>query len=128
MVSRTDPSRQMGAASANGSAAEQGDAADSPTLTLQRKVVKLPGLRPAVNLVLIGPHVENPGPGVRHSPLVASIAPPAPRHLWGERIAIHAAARPVRKAEVAEWLLRLCSPDAWSTALIREPAIEILVV
>jgi hypothetical protein len=51
---------------------------------------------------------------------------PAPRHLWGERIAIHAAARPVRKAEVAEWLLRLRGPDAWSTALIREPAIEIL--
>ena len=51
---------------------------------------------------------------------------PAPRHLWGQRIAIHAAARPVRRAEVAEWLLRLRSPDAWSTALIREPAIEIL--
>src|SRR5215212_4411090 len=51
---------------------------------------------------------------------------PAPCHLWGQRIAVHAAARPVRKAEVAEWLLRLRGPDAWSTALIREPAIEIL--
>src|SRR3954470_1995440 len=80
MVSRTDPSRQMGAASANGAAAEQGDAADSPTLTLQRKVVKLPGLHHAVNLVLMGPQVDNPRPGVRHSPLVASIAPSAPRH------------------------------------------------
>jgi hypothetical protein len=27
---------------------------------------------------------------------------------------------------VAEWLLRLRGPDAWSTALVREPAIEIL--
>ena len=51
---------------------------------------------------------------------------PAPGRLWGQRIAIHAAARPVRKAEVAEWLLRLRGPDAWSTALIREPAIAIL--
>ena len=51
---------------------------------------------------------------------------PPPRHLWGKRIAIHAAARRVRKAEVAEWLLRLRGPDAWSTALIREPATEIL--
>jgi hypothetical protein len=50
----------------------------------------------------------------------------APCHLWGERIAIHAATRPVRKAEVAEWLLRLRGHNAWSTALIREPAIEIL--
>ena len=49
---------------------------------------------------------------------------PASRHLWGQRIAIHAAARPVRKAEVAEWLLRLRGPDAGSTALIREPAVE----
>ena len=37
---------------------------------------------------------------------------PAPRHLWGKRIAIHAAARPVRKAEVAEWLLRPRGHDA----------------
>ena len=49
-----------------------------------------------------------------------------PRHIWGKRIAIHAAARPVRKAKVAEWLLRLRAYDAWSTALIRERAIEIL--
>src|SRR3954452_2577813 len=80
MVSWTDPSRQMGAARANGTAAEQGAAADSPTLTLQRKAVKLPGLHHAVNLVLMGPQVENPRPGVRHSPLVASIAPSAPSH------------------------------------------------
>jgi hypothetical protein len=51
---------------------------------------------------------------------------PAPRHRWGQRIAIHAAARPVRKAEVAEWLLRLRGPDAWATAMHNEPAIEIL--
>jgi hypothetical protein len=48
----------------------------------------------------------------------------APRHLWGTRIAMHVAACPVRKAEVAEWLLRLRGHDGWSTALIREPAIE----
>ena len=49
-----------------------------------------------------------------------------PRALWGQRIAIHAAARPVRRSEVAEWLMRLRGPDAWTTATHGEPAIEIL--
>jgi ASCH domain len=49
-----------------------------------------------------------------------------PPHLVGRRIAIHAAARPIRKAEVAEWLLRLRGPDAWSAAMPREAAIALL--
>ena len=49
-----------------------------------------------------------------------------PRALWGQRIAIHAAARPVRKSEVAEWLIQLRGPNAWAAAMHREPAIEIL--
>lgn len=42
---------------------------------------------------------------------------PAPRSVCGQRIAIHAGARPVRKAEVADLLLRLRGPDAWTTGL-----------
>ncbi|MCA0027385.1 MULTISPECIES: ASCH domain-containing protein [unclassified Mesorhizobium] len=42
---------------------------------------------------------------------------PAPGALRGQRIAIHAGARPVRKAELADLIIRLRSPDAWSTAL-----------
>ncbi|TPL30221.1 ASCH domain-containing protein [Mesorhizobium sp. B2-4-7] len=42
---------------------------------------------------------------------------PAPRALRGTRIAIHAGARPVRKAELKDLIIRLRSSDAWSTAL-----------
>lgn len=50
---------------------------------------------------------------------------PAPRALRGTRIAIHAGARPVRKAELADLILRLRSPEAWSTAL-KPAALEML--
>jgi hypothetical protein len=39
---------------------------------------------------------------------------PAPRHVSVKRIAIQAAARPVRKAEVAEWFLRPHGPGRGS--------------
>ncbi|MBZ9852842.1 ASCH domain-containing protein [Mesorhizobium sp. CA13] len=42
---------------------------------------------------------------------------PAPRALRGTRIAIHAGARPVRKAELKDLIIRLRSPEAWSTGL-----------
>ena len=52
----------------------------------------------------------------------------APRAYVGRRIAIHAGARPVRKAEVAELLIRLREADGrdWGTALIPEVAIPFL--
>lgn len=51
---------------------------------------------------------------------------PAPRALRGMRIAIHAGARPVRRGEVADLIVRLRSPEAWTTALRPEIAIPIL--
>ncbi|MER9875622.1 ASCH domain-containing protein [Mesorhizobium sp. M0195] len=42
---------------------------------------------------------------------------PAPKALRGTRIAIHAGARPVRKAELADLIIRLRSTESWSTAL-----------
>ncbi|MER9662329.1 hypothetical protein [Mesorhizobium sp. M0159] len=42
---------------------------------------------------------------------------PAPRALRSTRIAIHAGARPVRKSELADLILRLRSAESWSTAL-----------
>src|SRR6185295_9108740 len=115
MVSWTDPSRQMGAASAHGAPPEQGDAADSPTLTLQRKVVKLPGLRHAVNLVLTGPQVENPHPGVRHSPLIASIAPPTPRRSFLASVPVNPV--PLRRAV---FLLSLVATLGWTSAAVAQ--------
>ncbi len=112
----------MGAASAHGAPAEQGDAADSPTLTLQRKVVKLPGLRHAVNLVLMGPQVENPRPGVRHSPFVASIAPPTPRRPLLSSVPVTPA--PFRRAV---FLLGLVATLAWtSAALAQQPTQRVI--
>ena len=112
----------MGAAGADGAAAEQGDAADSPTLTLQRKVVKLPGLRHAVNLVLMGPQVENPRPGVRHSPLVASIAPPTPRH--PPLASVPVTPVPLRRAV---FLLGLVATLGWtSAALAQQPTQRVI--
>ncbi|MCG6115056.1 MAG: ASCH domain-containing protein [Mesorhizobium sp.] len=51
---------------------------------------------------------------------------PAPRSLRGQRIAIHAGARPVRKAEVADLIMSLRSAEAWTTALRPEIALPIL--
>ncbi|WP_276200649.1 hypothetical protein [Chelatococcus sp. XZ-Ab1] len=42
---------------------------------------------------------------------------PAPRALIGQRIAIHAGARPVRREEIAALILRLRGPEAWTTCL-----------
>jgi hypothetical protein len=51
---------------------------------------------------------------------------PAPTRLWGERIAIHAAARPMKLQEVRELLRRLKGPEWRSTGLVRKPAIALL--
>jgi len=51
---------------------------------------------------------------------------PAPRSLVGQRIAIHASARPVRRNEVAELVLRLHNEEAWTTCLKRDVAVPLL--
>lgn len=52
---------------------------------------------------------------------------PAPRFVRGNRIAIHAGARPVKKAEVEDLLKRLRTQgEEWTTALVVVPAIELL--
>lgn len=50
----------------------------------------------------------------------------APRAYHGRRIAIHAGARPVRKAEVADLILRLSGPQAWTTCLRTDIALPLL--
>ena len=50
----------------------------------------------------------------------------APKVHRGRRIAIHAGARPVRKAEIADLLLRLRGPQSWTTCLRAEIAVPIL--
>lgn len=51
---------------------------------------------------------------------------PAPRHLWGQRIAIHAGARPIRRAEIAELLAKLEGGHAPETGLIMPAALTVL--
>lgn len=51
---------------------------------------------------------------------------PAPRAFWGTHIAIHAAARPVRRAEVQELLVKLQTARWRETGLTREPALALL--
>lgn len=51
---------------------------------------------------------------------------PPPRRLWGKRVAIHASARPVRRDELKELLLRLHGGSARETGLILEPAFAVL--
>lgn len=51
---------------------------------------------------------------------------PAPKNIRGQRIAIHAGARPVKLGEVVGLLLRLQGPDAWMTGLKPEIAIPLL--
>lgn len=51
---------------------------------------------------------------------------PAPARLRGQRIAIHAGARPMRTAELFDLRLRLQSDEAWSTCLRPEIALPFL--
>lgn len=51
---------------------------------------------------------------------------PAPEWIVGRRVAIHAGARPVKKEEVADLLLRLKSGEAWTTCLKPEIALPLL--
>lgn len=44
----------------------------------------------------------------------------APSSVVGQRIAIHAGARSVRKGEIADLILRLRGPEAWTTGLRAE--------
>lgn len=50
----------------------------------------------------------------------------APEKIIGQRLAIHAGARPPKKAEIADLIMRLRTPQAWSTGLIAEKALPIL--
>ena len=50
----------------------------------------------------------------------------APHAIRGQHIAIHAGARPVRKNEIADLILRLRSPAAWSTCLRMPEALPML--
>lgn len=51
---------------------------------------------------------------------------PAPRSLIGQRIAIHAGARPVKRHEIADLLFRLRGKEPWTTALIKDVALPLL--
>jgi hypothetical protein len=42
---------------------------------------------------------------------------PAPRSLHGQRIAIHAGARPIKRSEVADLIMRLQGETPWTTGL-----------
>ncbi len=50
---------------------------------------------------------------------------PAPKSIQGTEIAIHAGARPVRRAEIADLIVRLKSAEAWTTGL-RTAALPLL--
>jgi len=50
----------------------------------------------------------------------------SPNSLVGQRIAIHAGARPVKRGEVADLIVRLKSGESWTTALRPEIAIPLL--
>lgn len=51
---------------------------------------------------------------------------PAPRWIWGQRIGIHAGARPVRPREIDELIAALRLEQGWGTALKPE-ALELLL-
>lgn len=51
---------------------------------------------------------------------------PAPRVVRGQRIAIHAGARKVKRDEIADLILRLKGSEPWSTALRPELALPLL--
>ncbi len=52
---------------------------------------------------------------------------PAPKSMWGQRIAIHAAARPVKRREIDELIASIRLEGGWGTALVPGPALEILL-
>jgi hypothetical protein len=51
---------------------------------------------------------------------------PAPRAVRGKRIGIHAGAHRVDKSEIADLILRLRGPEAWTTCLKPEQALPLL--
>src|SRR5260221_14744684 len=51
---------------------------------------------------------------------------PAPKWIWGQRIAIHAGARPVRRREIDDLIVSLRLEQGWGTALAPE-ALELLL-
>jgi hypothetical protein len=51
---------------------------------------------------------------------------PAPRALRGQRVAIHAGARPVKRREMVDLLTRGLSCEAWTTALKLDIALPLL--
>jgi hypothetical protein len=51
---------------------------------------------------------------------------PAPKSLIGQRIALHAGARPARKDEIADLIVRLGGNKTWSTALKPDIALPLL--
>ncbi len=52
---------------------------------------------------------------------------PAPSRLWGKRIAIHAGARPIRRAEIDDLLSSIRLEGGWGTALVVAPATDLLL-
>ena len=52
---------------------------------------------------------------------------PAPKWIWGKRIAIHAGARPVRPREVDGLIASIRLEQGWGTALKAKAALEILL-
>ena len=52
---------------------------------------------------------------------------PCPKWIWGQRIAIHAGARPVRRQEIDDLIVSLRLEEGWGTALQVEPALELLL-
>lgn len=51
---------------------------------------------------------------------------PAPRKFWGKRIAVHAGARPPRRAEMQEILVKLQNGHWRETGLTPGPALDLL--
>lgn len=52
---------------------------------------------------------------------------PAPAWIWGQRVAIHAGARPVKRREIDELISAIRLEGGWGTALDPEPALDILL-
>ncbi len=52
---------------------------------------------------------------------------PAPKWIWHERIAIHAGARSVKRREIDDLIASIRLEGGWGTALVPEPALEILL-
>ena len=52
---------------------------------------------------------------------------PAPKWVWGQRIAIHAGARPVKPREIDDLLAAIRLEEGWGTALKLPEALDILL-